>query len=74
MSGGRYAGVGVGTLRSREFLSFLVPWFRSSLASWSLGFLVPEFLGFFVSKFLGFKVSKLQSSKDPMIPYYHISI
>ena len=49
--------VGVGMLRGRGFLGFLVSWFLDFLVSWFLGLLVSWFLGFLVSWLLGFSVS-----------------
>ena len=50
------AGVGVGMLRGRGVLGFLVSWFQSFLVSWFLSFLVSWFLGFRVSWFVDFKM------------------
>ena len=68
--------MGVGILRGRGFLGFLVSWFlavlvswfHSFLVSWFQSFLVSKFLGFLVSKFLGIKAAKFQSFNDPILP------
>ena len=84
------AGVGVGMLRCKGFLGFLVSWFLGFsvswclgfLASWIRGFLISSFIGFLVSKFLGFLaswfqsflVSKFLGLKVSMISSYQILI